>query len=97
MSQAPDSIDIRRVAALARLSLTDEEAIRFQGQLAGVLSYMEKLGELKLDGVEATSHPHPLQNVFRDDIARSSGDCDVYINNAPESRDGQFVVPKILE
>jgi aspartyl-tRNA(Asn)/glutamyl-tRNA(Gln) amidotransferase subunit C len=97
MSDVNDSIDINRIASLARLSLTDDERACFQRQLSDVLAYMEKLSELDLEGVEAMSHPHPLQNIFREDVEQDSGDCDVYLRNAPETRDGQFALPKILE
>ena len=92
-----DRIDVRYVAHLARLHLTDAEADRFQQQLDDIVGYVRKLGELELDDIEPTSHAHPVQNVFRADEARPGLDHDAVMANAPASDDGQFIVPRIME
>jgi len=96
-SASAEKIDVRYVAHLARLYLTDEEAELFQGQLEHVLQYVKELSELDVDGVEPTAHAIPVQNVFREDVVKSSVDREQVLENAPHERAGQFIVPKIIE
>lgn len=96
-SQSAEKIDVRYVAHLARLHLTDEEAARFQAQLEQVLGYVKELGKLNVDGVEPTAHAMPVNNVFRKDEPRPCLDHEKAMANAPKERQGQFVVPKIIE
>lgn len=90
-------IDVRYVANLARLDLTEAEIATFQGQLAQVVDYVQSINALDVTGIEPTSHAHPQQNVFRADEPRPSLDRAEVMRNAPASREGQFIVPKIVE
>ena len=90
-------IDVAYVARLARLQLSDEEIATFQGQLADIVEYVRKISELDLSGIEPTSHAHPVHNVMRKDGAREGLAHEEVMANAPSSRDGQFIVPKIVE
>ena len=90
-------IDVAYVAHLARVYLTDEEIATFQSQLDGIVDYVQQIGTLDLDGIEPTSHARPVQNVFRQDGVRPGLDHDVVMDNAPQVRDGQFAVPRIME
>ena len=96
MSDA-NHMDVSYVANLARIELTDEETTLFQGQLDQVLEYVEQLGELDVSNVEPTAHAVPLVNVLRADEPGVSLDNDDVTANAPASRDGQVLVPKINE
>jgi aspartyl-tRNA(Asn)/glutamyl-tRNA(Gln) amidotransferase subunit C len=96
MSDA-NHMDVSYVANLARIELTDEETTLFQGQLDQVLEYVEQLGELDVSNVEPTAHAVPLVNVLRADEPGVSLDNDTVTANAPASRDGQILVPKINE
>ncbi|MGE4489056.1 MAG: Asp-tRNA(Asn)/Glu-tRNA(Gln) amidotransferase subunit GatC [Kiritimatiellales bacterium] len=88
-------IDVSYVANLAQIQLTEEEAGLFQSQLNQVLTYVEQLNEPDISGVEPTAHAMPLVNVLREDVPAASFDHDAAIANAPASRDGQILVPKI--
>ena len=90
-------MDVSYIAHLARIHLADGEAELFQGQLDQVLKYVEQLGELDVSNVEPTAHAMPLVNVLREDTPRPSLDHAAVIANAPASRDGQILVPKIME
>ncbi|MCE9613666.1 MAG: Asp-tRNA(Asn)/Glu-tRNA(Gln) amidotransferase subunit GatC [Lentisphaerae bacterium] len=90
-------IDVRYVANLARLHLTDAEIDTFQGQLSQIVDYVQTINQLDLTGIAPTSHAHPLENVFRADEVKPSLDRAEVMRNAPQSRDGQFIVPKIVE
>jgi aspartyl-tRNA(Asn)/glutamyl-tRNA(Gln) amidotransferase subunit C len=89
--------DVENVAKLARLEITETEKEAFTQQLSGILSYVEKLNKLKTAGVEPTATVLGQSNVFREDQARPSLPVEKAVANAPESADGFFVVPKIIE
>ncbi len=88
--------DVRHVAKLARLTLTDEQAHHFTDQLGAVLGYIAQLGEVDIDGVEPLAHPLDLTNVFRDDAEQPGDDRDAMLANAPDRQDAFFKVPKVL-
>lgn len=88
--------DVRHVAKLARLDVTDEEVELFAGQLAAVLEHAQDVEALDTEGVPATAHPLPLQNVLRDDIPRDGVDRDEVLAMAPSAESGRFRVPRIL-
>ena len=90
-------IDIHKVATLARLELTEDEAMRYEKQLDRVLDYMETLGKLDLEGVEPTSHALPVYDVTRPDEARPGFTQQQALANAPKSVLDQFQIPKVLE
>ncbi len=87
---------VRHVARLARLRLSDEELARFTGQLAAVLDYAAELAELDVEGLEPMAHPLPLRNVLRSDEPRPPLRRDEVLEQAPAVEDGCFCVPRIL-
>ena len=89
--------EVSRVAFLARLQLTDAEKSRLTTDLNGILEQFERLQQLDTEDVPPTSHSLPLQNVLREDIARPSLSREKALLNAPEKRDGSFIVPQIVE
>jgi len=89
--------DVEKVAKLARLELTDIEKAAFAKQLGQILTHVETLKQYDTTGVEPTATVLRQVNVFRPDIVRSSLSIDRAVANAPESADGFFVVPKIIE
>src|SRR5688572_11984287 len=88
--------DVRHVARLARLALTDDEAETLRGQLSDILGYAEKVSEVATEDVPPTSHPYPLRNVWREDVVRPSLTPDEVLAAAPAAEDGRFRVPKIV-
>ncbi len=93
----PVDIDIAKVAQLARIALTPEELEAYGTQLADILEHAERVQALPTDGVEPTSHPLPMVNAFRPDEVGECLDRDVILSQAPDSHDGRFRVPRILE
>ena len=89
--------EVRKVALLARLELKDSELDRQAGHINELLDQFEKLKQVDVNGIEPTSHSIPLLNVLREDLAKRSLARDEAIANAPESRDGCFVVPRIID
>jgi len=90
-------VEVERVAALARLSLSDEEAERLAAELDSFLGYIETLRELDTSGIEPTSHPIPLPTPTRDDLAETPIDPELAVANAPESSESAFLVPKVID
>ena len=88
---------VEHVALLARLELTPEEKIRLTVDLNVILEHFERLQELDTTDVEPTSHAIPMQNVFRADEVRPSLPRDQFLAEAPDAREGYFVVPRVVE
>jgi aspartyl-tRNA(Asn)/glutamyl-tRNA(Gln) amidotransferase subunit C len=91
------ALDIKYVAHLARLSLSEEEEKKIGTQLSNILSYIEKLKEVDVSGVEPTAHAFPLVNVTRPDEVQPSLAHEDALRNAPAEANGLFLVPKIVE
>ncbi|MFZ9933064.1 MAG: Asp-tRNA(Asn)/Glu-tRNA(Gln) amidotransferase subunit GatC [Chthoniobacterales bacterium] len=90
-------LDVRYVADLVRLKLTDEEIAELQPQLDHVLEYIAQLNEVNVDGIEPTAHASAVYNVFRQDVARDAFTQEQATANAPHSGSGLFLVPKVVE
>ena len=91
-------IDLKHVARLARLHLTDEELRFLATQVPQILSFVEKLNEVKgLEGVEPTSHPLALSDVFRKDAVTPSLAVEEFLKHSPQSKGRFFQDPKIIE
>ncbi|HRY29438.1 MAG TPA: Asp-tRNA(Asn)/Glu-tRNA(Gln) amidotransferase subunit GatC [Elusimicrobiota bacterium] len=89
--------DVKHVARLARLSLSDEERERLRGQLERILDYMKNLEKHATGDVPPTSHVAPLSNVWRPDEVRRWEDVESILANAPERENSYFKVKKVIE
>ena len=85
---------IEYVGILAKLELSEEEKERAKKDMSDMLAYVGKLNELDTDGVEPMSHTFSINNVFRDDVVTNGDDRENMLLNAPEQKDGAYVVPK---
>lgn len=90
-------MEIEHIAMLARLDLSETEKKLFSEQLGSIIQYIDKLNELDTSNVEPTAHALPIKNVFRKDELRPSLSKDKALQNAPDSRNGFYKVPKIIE
>jgi aspartyl-tRNA(Asn)/glutamyl-tRNA(Gln) amidotransferase subunit C len=88
--------DVRHVATLARLEVSEEELDVFTGQLAAVLAHADDVASLDTEGVPPTAHPLPLENVLRPDEVRPSLDRDEVLGQAPAVEENRFKVPPVL-
>jgi aspartyl-tRNA(Asn)/glutamyl-tRNA(Gln) amidotransferase subunit C len=88
--------EVRHVATLARLELTEEEEKRMTEQMNDILTYMDKLNELDTRNIPPTTHATQLENVFRPDEEMESIDRDWALANAPQSDGVHFLVPKVI-
>ena len=94
---AISDLDIDYLANLARLALTGAEKEKFARQLGDILSYVEKLRQIDVTGVEPMAHASPVINVWQDDIVRPSLPVEQALSNAPARRQHMIVVPKVVE
>ena len=88
---------IEYVGILAKLELSEEEKEAAKSDMGRMLDYIDMLGELDTDDVEPMSHAFPVQNVFREDVVTGTDIRDQILKNAPEEKDGMFVVPKTFD
>jgi aspartyl-tRNA(Asn)/glutamyl-tRNA(Gln) amidotransferase subunit C len=99
MTDRPERLtrdEVAHVAALARLSLSEEELDLFTGQLAEVLDHAADISSLDLAGVVPTAHAMALTNVLRSDERVPCVDRDEVLAQAPSVEDHRFKVPRIL-
>ena len=97
MDKKIDKSQVKKVAKLARLELSEAETEEFAGQLNAIIDYVERMNKLNTEGVEPMAHCLPVSNVFRDDIIKESLGTEKTLANAPQSDGPFFKVPKILE
>ena len=88
---------IEYVGILAKLELSDEEKEQAKKDMANMLDYIDTLNELDTSGVEPMSHVFPVNNVFREDVVTKGDDREEILANAPEAKEGAFVVPKTFD
>lgn len=97
MANVIDDATIEYVGILAKLELSEEEKEQAKKDMARMLDYIDKLGELDTEGVEPMSHVFPVRNVFREDDVTNGDDRENILRNAPAEKDGMFVVPQTFE
>lgn len=96
MSKTITEDDVRHVAKLSRLKLSDDEVSHFATQLDAVIGYVSKLNEVDIDGVEPMAHALDLNNVLRQDTESPGMDVAEALANAPDKDEPFFKVPKVL-
>lgn len=89
--------EVRHVAELARLKIDETDLERFAVQLGSILEYVESLKKVDTAGVAPTAHAVLTRSAFRSDEEHQSIDRDRALENAPDTENGFFVVPKIIE
>ena len=89
--------NLKHTARLARLHFAEKDLKHFESQVADILKFVEELKEVDVVGVEPTSHPFSLSNVFRKDHPETSLVIEEFLKKSPKSRGRFFEVPKIIE
>ena len=97
MSRDLDRVQVRRIAKLSRLKLSEAEIETYTAQLARVLGYFKQLDSIDTAGVPPLDHPLATHNVLRSDEPRQSLDAETALRNAPQSEGSCFRVPKVLD
>lgn len=88
---------IEYVGILAKLELSESEKEDAKKDMASMLDYIDKLGELDTTGVEPMSHVFPVNNVMREDVVTNGDGSKDTLSNAPEANEYGFIVPKTVE
>ena len=92
-----DTDTVRKVAHLSRIAVTDEELPPLVDELNAILGWVEQLGEVDIDGVEPMTSVTPMALKRRADEVTDGSRRDDILRNAPDTREGFFVVPKVVE
>jgi len=92
-----DVTTVKRVAKLARLALTEEEARKMMGELNGILGFVEQLSEVNVDGVEPMTSVTPMAMKKRADVVTDGDIAERIVANAPMTDKNFFQVPKVVE
>jgi aspartyl-tRNA(Asn)/glutamyl-tRNA(Gln) amidotransferase subunit C len=88
---------VRRIAHLSRIAVDDSEVSRLNGEINAILSFVETLSSLNVEGVEPIASVLPMQMKKRPDVVTDGGIADDILVNAPAREDHYFVVPKVIE
>lgn len=89
--------DVAKVANLARLKVTEEETVKYGAQLSNIINFVEQLAEVDTDNVEPLASVVDITLRLREDEVTDGGYAKEILANAPETLEGFFVVPKVVE
>lgn len=89
--------EVKRIAGLSRLQLTDSELEDYTKHLNSILHFAKKLDTIDTGNIKPTSHALDISNVFREDDRRESIPRETALKNAPQQKNGQFRVPTVME
>lgn len=92
-----DISTVRKIASLARIAITEEEAARIAPELDNIMGWIEQLGEVDTAGVAPMTAVIPNHLRLRDDVVTDGGVRDAVLANAPQGEHGFFTVPKVIE
>ncbi|GBU18730.1 MULTISPECIES: Asp-tRNA(Asn)/Glu-tRNA(Gln) amidotransferase subunit GatC [Methylobacterium] len=92
-----DAQTVRRIAHLARIAVSEEEVAPLQGELNAILAFVEQLGAVDVTGVEPMTSVTPMRMKRREDAITEGDRAADIVANAPETEDGYFLVPKVVE
>jgi aspartyl-tRNA(Asn)/glutamyl-tRNA(Gln) amidotransferase subunit C len=93
--------DVKRIAHLSHLAISEDEANATLGQLQKVFNLVEQMQSVNTDGIEPLAHPieqiMAISQPLREDVVTEIDQRDAYMKNAPAEHDGLFLVPKVIE
>lgn len=92
-----DPATVRRIARLARIHVEEAEVAKLQGELNGILGWIEQLNEVNVDGVEPLAGAAQMSLRLREDVVTDGGIADQVLANAPGRAGDFFTVPKVVE
>ena len=92
-----DKQDVQKIAHLARLSLSDNDAEQYKDSLTSMLDLVAQMQSINTDGVEPLAHPLEAKQRLRDDIVTEENRRDAFLANAPQTEAGLFLVPKVID
>jgi aspartyl-tRNA(Asn)/glutamyl-tRNA(Gln) amidotransferase subunit C len=87
---------VLKVARLARLTITDAEALDYQKQFDNILGHFQKISEAKTEGVEPLITPIPIEAFWREDVVQQNNTAEEILKNAPDVKGNLFKVPPVV-
>jgi aspartyl-tRNA(Asn)/glutamyl-tRNA(Gln) amidotransferase subunit C len=97
MSTEIDAATVRRIAHLARVAVADDEVEHLRGEINAILSFVEQLSEVNVEGVEPMTSVMPMVMKKRADVVNDGDNADAVLRNAPNTDGKYFLVPKVVE
>jgi aspartyl-tRNA(Asn)/glutamyl-tRNA(Gln) amidotransferase subunit C len=92
-----DAATVRRIARLARVAVADAEVEHLRGEINAILSFVEQLAEVNIEGVEPMTSVMPMAMKKRADVVNDGENADAVLRNAPNTDGKYFLVPKVIE
>ena len=92
-----DALTVRRIAHLARIAVAEEEVEHLRGEINAILSFVEQLAEVNVEGVEPMTSVMPMVMKKRADVVNDGENADAVLRNAPATENNYFLVPKVVE
>lgn len=92
-----DAATVKRIARLARISVSEEDVPHLEGELNAILAFVEELGQVDVEGVEPMTSVTPMTMKMREDGVTDGDKAADIVANAPATEDGFFLVPKVVE
>ena len=92
-----DPATVRRIARLARIHVADDQVAALQGELNGIIGWIEQLNEIDVDGIEPLTGAAHMALRLRDDAVTEGGQREAVLANAPDRAGTFFAVPKVVE
>ena len=94
---AIDQAQVKKIASLARIAISDAEAAALEPELNNILGWVEQLAEVDVTGVEPMTSVTPMRLKRRADVVTDGDIQAAVLKNAPDAREGFFAVPKVVE
>ena len=88
---------LKHIANLSNLNFSDEELDKYLVDMTGIVDFVNQLNEINTDDVEITTSILGEYNIFREDEVKESFDRELLLKNAPDSQDGMFKIPKVID
>lgn len=92
-----DGATVRRIAHLARIKVEDGEIDHLAGEINSILGFVEQLKEVNVEGIEPMTSVTPMKLPLREDVVTDGENANKVLMNAPQSEEGFFLVPKVVE
>ncbi len=92
-----DADTVRRIAHLARIAVAESEIDHLKDEINGMLAFVDQLKEVNVEGVEPMTSVTPMTMKMRHDAVTDGNDAEAVLQNAPQTDDGFFLVPKVIE
>ena len=89
--------DVQKIAELARLELSDEQAAKFSGELASILQLVEQMKTCDTDSIDPMTHPFDAALRLREDAVTEENRRDKFQSIAPATQNGLYLVPKVID